>query len=130
MQAKIIAHYSDGRLVKGFSTDFAPNKPMFHIGTGPTDKGAEVMMIELKAVFFVKDFEGNPNHKRKKYFDEGEKVQGRKAQVTFNDGEIMVGVVQSYDPERQGFFLIPADKDANNIRVYIVSASIADISFS
>ncbi len=130
MKAKIIAHYSDGRLVKGFSTDFAPNKPMFHIGTGPTDTGIEVMMIDLKAVFFVKDFEGNPNHERKKHFAEGEKVQGRKAQVTFNDGEIMVGVVQSYDPDRQGFFLIPADKDANNIRVYIVSASIADISFT
>ncbi len=130
MQAKIIAHYSDGRLVKGFSTDFAPNKPMFHIGTGPADTGVEVMIAELKAVFFVKDFDGNPDRERKKYFDEGEKVQGRKAKVAFNDGEIMVGVVQSYDPERQGFFLIPADKDANNIRVYIVSASIADISFT
>jgi len=51
---------------------------------------------------------------RKKYI-EGEHPQGKQVEVTFADGEIMVGSTLGYDPNRPGFFVFPADPNCNNL---------------
>jgi hypothetical protein len=59
---KVIMRYANGKLIKGYTNDFFPNKPLFHvrsIESQPTDKGEEVSIKEFKAVIFVKDFVGN-----------------------------------------------------------------------
>ena len=67
IQNKIVIHHLDGRLEKGVTTDFFPNKETFHITqTAPGSKPAEVRVSDLKAIFFVKDFGGNPNYNNKK----------------------------------------------------------------
>ena len=42
---------------------------------------------ELKAVFFVRDFIGNPNYPEQQEFVEGAKISVKAVEVTFNDGE-------------------------------------------
>jgi hypothetical protein len=49
----------------------------------------DIWLEDLKAVFFVKDFKGNKDHK-KTYRDEVA-GGGRKIKVTFQDGEEIVG---------------------------------------
>jgi len=127
MAVRIVVHYQDGRLLKGFSNDFFPKKPNFHIGSNPAERGDEINVADLKAIFFVKDFEGTPGKERKKSFDDGQVVQGRKVKITFKDGEVMVGSVLGYDPDRIGFFLMPCDPNDNNERVFIVSAAMESI---
>ena len=85
-------------------------------------------MKRLKAIFWVRDFYGNPEyHERKKYI-EGENPSGLKLEVTFTDGEVMVGsTVLGYDPKRQGNFLVPADPESNNIRVFVVSSAVKSV---
>ena len=55
---KVIARFKDGTLIKGNTSDFFPNKARFHI-TCMDGKIEKVSLEDLKAVFFVKDFEGN-----------------------------------------------------------------------
>lgn len=127
---RIIARYADGRIVKGYTQDFAPNKPFFHVYNSvfeSADEGVKVLLKELKAVFFVKDFEGNPSHDERKEFSKDQKLHGRKMEVTFGDGEILVGTTTGYDPHREGFFLFPVDPQSNNLRVFILSKAVKKV---
>lgn len=84
-------------------------------------------MRDLKAVFFVRDFAGNRQYDEKKVHLAEETFQGHIVEVTFADGEIIVGSTPAYDPRRQGFFLVPLDPESNNLRVFIVSRAVRDV---
>jgi len=126
---KVVARYINGKRVKGFSQDFFPNKDRFHISPAdkPSGEAIEVLVRELKAVFFVRDFTGNFQYDERKNYLEEEKPSGRKIEVTFKDGEVMVGTTLGYDPSRPGFFLFPADPKSNNIRVFAVSTAVKKV---
>jgi len=83
----------------------------------------------LKAVFFVKTFEGDKEYAERKAFMEGEKPSGRKVEVTFRDGEKMQGSTLGYRAEKTGFSLFPADSKHNNMRVFVVSSALSDFRF-
>lgn len=127
---KVVLHYTDGRILKGFTQNFFPNKPLFHFQ--PADGGnpgqqIEVNVKELKGVFFVKDFGGNPSYKEKKNFPESVQISGKKVEVIFKDGETLIGSTLGYDPNRPGFFFFPSDPEWNLIRVYIVAKSVSKV---
>ena len=127
---KVVARYLDGRVLKGFTFDFLPNRPVFHISpveAAPGAQSTEVALVDLKAVFLVKDFAGNPDYDEVKAFNNA-RVVGRKMTVRFSDGETLVGTTQGFDRQRLGFFLIPADPLSNIERCYVVMAATTDVS--
>ncbi len=131
---KIVVHYRDGKILKGFSQDFYPNKPAFHLlsavaGFSFTDEAVEVRVKDLKAVFFVRDFVGDSLYNERKHFLDGERPPGRKVRVTFPDGEMLVGSTVGYDRQRQGFFLIPADPQSNNRSIFVISSAVTGVRF-
>ena len=128
---KVVARYSDGRIIKGFTQDFFPNRDSFHLfQTTKASGGAiEVFVRELKAIFHVQDFKGNPFYEERKVYMEGEKPSGRKVEVTFVDGEVLVGSTLGYDPKRQGFFFFPVDPKSNNERVFAVSSAVRQVRY-
>ena len=128
---KVVAHYTNGKVMKGFTQDFFPNKDHFHIfpATIRTDKGIEVLIKNLKAVFFVRDFIGDPQYNEQKTFLEGIVVHGRKVEVTCKDEELLVGSTLGNDPSRKGFFLFPADPNSNNMRIFIVSSAVKNFRY-
>jgi hypothetical protein len=128
---KVVARYIDGRVVKGLSQDFFPNKDRFHVYPADKSSGeaAEILLKELKAVFFVRDFVGNFQYDERKEYVEGDKPSGRKIEVTFKDGEVLVGTTLGYDPSRPGFFLFPVDPKSNNVRVFAVTTSVKKVRF-
>ncbi len=131
-KVKIVARYLDGRMVKGFTQDFFPNKPSFHIfeheGNLSTG-GVQVFLRDLKAVFFVRDFRGKADYDERKHFTPEERPSGRLVEVTFNDGEIVVGSTLGYDPKRTGFFLFPPDPKSNNARVFALSQAVRKVRY-
>jgi Tfp pilus assembly protein PilZ len=130
--AKVVVRYADGKLIKGYTHDFLPTRPSFHVRPiefEPTDKGVEVSVKELKAVFFVKDFTGNRAYYERKEFTAGQQLSGRKVEVTFADGEVIVGSVLGYDPRRLGFFVTPADPQSNNLRVFVISTAVSKFRY-
>jgi hypothetical protein len=128
---KVVARYIDGKRVKGFSQDFFPNKDRFHVypAAKPSGEAVEVLLKELKAIFFVKDFAGNYMYNERKEYIQGEKPSGRKVEVTFKDGEVLVGTTLGYEPSRPGFFVFPADPKCNNIRVFAVTTAVKKVRF-
>ncbi|HON59733.1 MAG TPA: hypothetical protein P5040_00375 [Smithella sp.] len=131
-QNKTVAHYQDGKLLKGVTNDFFPNKDIFHLSPVNAPLGSkpiELTIRGLKALFFVKDYAGNPDYHEKKEFDPAVIAAGRKIKVLFKDGELMVGTTNGYQPSRPGFFLVPADPQSNNERCFVVTASTVDVSF-
>jgi hypothetical protein len=129
---KVVARYRDGRILKGFTHDFNQNKPMFHLSPAENRKEVlEINICQLKAIFFVKTFEGNIDYKGPSeaiLLEKLKKVPGIKLKIKFFDGEIMYGSTQGYDPERKGFFVFPADQDANCERAFIIREATIDVT--
>ena len=124
---RVVARFADGRTLKGTTQDFSPTKEAFHVIT--SEGGArpiKVVLADLKAVFFVKDLIGNALYNESKEFVQT--VPGKRLQVTFADGEMIVGATQAFHPDRPGFFLVPADPRSNNDRVFVVMKAVRSVS--
>ena len=117
---KVVATMKDGTVKKGMTDNFAPHRPVFHI---ELDDGTQedVELESLKALFFVKEFQGKKERKYK--YRNIPAWSGRKLKVLFADGESIIGYALEYDASKSGFFLTPADVKGNNERVYIVASS-------
>jgi len=130
--SKIVVRYQSGKILKGYTQNFFPNKPMFHVNLlGASGSGdlVEVILEDLKAVFFVRDFTGNAKHVERKQLAPGDRPQGRLMEVTCKDGEVMVGTTTGYDPNRPAFFLFPIDPSTNNMRVFMVTSAVRTTRF-
>lgn len=129
MNNKVVARYADGRVLKGSTSDFVPTRASFHVALPePGARPVEVVMKDLKAVFFVKDLSGNAAHEERNAFDASSPVAGRKVRITFADGEVLVGTTQAYQPGRPGLFIVPADTASNIDRCYVIGASTREIA--
>jgi hypothetical protein len=126
---KIVTRYADGNVLKGYTHDFFPNKSVFHLKSIFGGKVVEVHLKDLKGVFFVRDFIGNPSHNEVKHFTEAQNPAGRKVEVTFKDGEILVGSTMGYDQKRLGFFLFPPDPRSNNLKIFVISAAVSKVRY-
>jgi len=127
---KIVVRYLDGRLLKGFSQDFHPARPSFHVSAAMSGVDARPVMVpllQLKAVFFVRDFTGNSGYVERRTFDQ--RLPGRRIEVTFLDDEVLVGSTLGYRPDGTGFFMTPADTDGNNLRVFVQPGAIRHIRY-
>ncbi|MGD9552208.1 MAG: hypothetical protein AB7V60_03765 [Candidatus Caldatribacteriota bacterium] len=132
---KIVVKYHDGNIIKGYTTDFNPSRDFFHIYPIKEslnivqEESVEIKLNSIKAVFFVKSFEGNKNYKKVRTFEgytSGPPSQ-RKIIVIFKDGENFYGTTHSYDPERTGFFVYPIDEQDNNDRVFVPRSSLEKV---
>jgi hypothetical protein len=118
---RVVIHRKDGTLQKGMTRDFFPNKEEFHLEL--EEGGVSVVKLEeLKAVFFVRNLAGRPEH-HETYGDEIP-GGGRKVEVTFEDGEVIVGFTSGYSPDRRGWFVLPADKESNNLRIFVLNSAV------
>jgi hypothetical protein len=95
-----------------------------------------VKISDLKAIFFVRTFEGDKTYSDKKSFIRAT-AKGKKVFVRFYDGESMMGHIEGQVPwekgffleaKKGGFFLIPVDEQSNNIRVFVVANSVQDVT--
>ena len=120
---KVVAHYADGRVLKGHTFNFSPRRPTFTLT--PRGDGAvgpiEIRLEDLKAAFFVKDFDGDCEHSEWKQFV-AERL-GVKVALRFVDGEVMVGAKLPLGAD-SGFFLFPADPGSNNEKIFVVNAAV------
>lgn len=128
MAQLVVARYQDGRMLKGTSMDIDPAKPLFHIRP-PQAPVVEVALSDLKALFFVRSLEGNPEYADKPDPDPADpRARGTTlVRITFQDGEVLVGMTIHYPPSRPYFYVTPADPKSNNIRILVNRAAIATI---
>ena len=123
---QIVVKYKTKKMKKGNTNDFLPNKATFHL----KNREGEVEVINVddcKAIFFVKDLNGNKDYDYN--YEDAVPGGGKKVSVDFLDGENVVGYVLSYSPDRQGFFITPADLSGNNQRIYAVTSFVKKVEF-
>jgi hypothetical protein len=132
---KVVAKFKDGAVLKGNTNDFFPNKKLFHLELIASDaaevktekpKTREIDTDKLKAAFFVRGFKGNEFHKN--LYNDNLPGSGRKIEVKFIDGEVIIGYSMNYSPDRHGFFLIPADVKGNNERIFVIRSATEKIT--
>ena len=126
---RVVARFSDGKVLKGTTQDFFPNRPSFHLLPADGSAAIEIRCKQLKALFFVKTFEGDRRRKDVRGFISApaETAQGKKIAVRFKDGEIICGYSLSYTSDREGFFIFPADGGSNNLRAYVVTVGTTEV---
>jgi hypothetical protein len=112
-QNPVVLRYRDGHTERVGLEPFDPQREVVVVRR---DSGsAEVPFSVLKAVFFPRV---TPEEKL-------EVPTGSTIAVEFTDGEIIRGMA-NYNPERNGFFLVPHDRSKNE-RIFVVNSAISSI---
>jgi hypothetical protein len=120
MPQKVVAHFADHTVVKGTSIDVDPGKPRCHVQS-PEHGSLEIDLAQLKALFFVKDLSGQPEHDEATEPAAGDtRLRGsHRVKLVFLDGEELFGLMNRYPPNRPFFFVLPVDPKSNNIRILV-----------
>ena len=129
MENKIVAHTRDGRIYKGLTQDFDPGRETFHVL--PAEGGGipvRLTVSGLKALFYVKDYFGNREYNPPPGFGPSPR-NGRRCVVVFEDGEVIFGTTPDYVEGAIGFTLYPSDPEDNNLRLFVIRASVREIRF-
>jgi hypothetical protein len=138
-EERVVARFNDGRVLKGYARGFTAESDVVVIAEAGSGKEHRIAVVDLKALFFIKSFEGDKNYREKKAFGVSAN-KGHKVYIKFRDRESLVGFIEgdvpwdkgffvSKDGSRApGFFLIPADQDSNNVKVFVVGASVEDVT--
>ena len=127
MENKIVVHMKDGKILKGVTQDFLPSRESLHLL--PAEGGGvpvRIRLEDMKALFYVKDYVGNRDFVARRQFDEAKRA-GRKAILTFADGETMWGTLGEGRDNDPGFFFFPVDEEDNNIRIFVVRSSLREM---
>jgi hypothetical protein len=128
---RLVVHYLDGRLLKGYGRDVQPTRgslELCHDPDGPDESRVTIPFAHLKAVFFVHDFAGNPEHCPAPHADDVS-ARGRRITVTFVDGEVLRGATLGYNQNAPGFFVSPLDITSNNVRIFVLAGAIRHVQF-
>lgn len=138
---KVVAHRSDGVLIKGFTEGVPafyaaslskpdPVAPPETLKLKSKDSGGdvEVALDDLKALFFVKSFEGSTQYTEVKFFKSHPIVEGLWVRLRFHDNELTEGVIFNsiHFMLNPGFFLKPPDPLSNNQMVYVLRSSLKE----
>lgn len=135
---KVVARGRSGGMVKGFLESITDLEKFKHtslksdeISVCPADSSpTSVLKIDsLKAVFFVKSFDGNPEYREAQYFTEAPVYQGIWVRVRFFDNEVLEGIMQNgirpfVEP---GLLLTLPDPKSNNEAAYVIKSSLSEL---
>jgi hypothetical protein len=123
---RAVVAFLDGQRVKGHIFNFSPLKESFKLCPNEQQQvGSDISIKDLKAIFFVKDFAGGPEVKEAPT-DEVTRY-GRKITAIFKDGEEISGTTEAYNPQRLGFFMFPAGKNGNNLRIFVINRNVVQV---
>jgi hypothetical protein len=128
--SRIVIRYNDGNMHKGFTQNFLPTRGFVHVLPEPVaspDGRLAVPFTDLKAIFFVKDHEGNASYDEVKTPDPS--ARGRQVSVSFKDGEHLTGTTVNYSSSAPGFIVQPADPKSNNDRIFVIRDAVRTIKF-
>jgi len=126
---KVVVRTRDGKVIPGFAHQDRISTTLKII----TQQGKEqkFSIDKLKAVFFVKDFQGNPEYDEIKFLNKQAISSMVWVRVEFFDGEVLEGKIPNNMElvSSPGFFLSPSDRDTNNKRVYVIKSALKNFTF-
>ena len=123
---KVVVRTRDGQVARGFAREGEIEKAPVKITT-QAGKRQEFDIEGLKALFFVKDFMGDPKYEEIKFLNRQQAAPMVWIRVEFFDGEVLEGKMlnDKHFLTSPGFYLWPSDPDSNNTCVYIPKSALS-----
>ncbi len=126
---KVVIRKLDKGLVKGYIN---PGTYLTSTAVEILDRDGRLVTIpleELKGVFFVRDFEGNPRRPERRIFHSRPKHSGLWIRMTFRDNEVLEGIIPNslLDLDPQGFVVTPPDMYSNNLKVFVPRNALSEL---
>jgi hypothetical protein len=86
-------------------------------------------LAQVKGIFFVRDFEGNPQRPERKVFHSRPRQSGLWVRMVFRDNEVLEGLTPNnlLDLDPAGFYITPPDMYSNNLRIFVPRSSLTAI---
>jgi hypothetical protein len=119
----VVARLLDKGKVKGRTTDFHPKRDHFTIQPDDGTLPVRLSLADLKALFFVKSLEGNPDHQDHREFRRRVGARSR-VWLEFKDGEQMAAWPVSPSLGRIGFYVLPTDANSNVEKAWVYRRSL------
>jgi hypothetical protein len=127
---KVVVRKLNQGVVKGFvdSTSYLRSDAVHLL-----DREGRTLVIplsEIKGVFFVRDFEGNPQRSERKLFQSRPRLAGLWVQMTFKDREVLEGLLPNnlVELDPAGFLVTPADLYSNNLKVFAPRTALNELT--
>ncbi len=121
---KLVAvRFTNGKILKGYTADFRPNGDFFHLVQEGVATPEKICTEGVKAVFFIKTIEGDPDHKEEKLYRDRVGPE-TKIWIEFTDGEQLAGYSNSFGSQKDGFYLFPSDTDSNLVKTYVFRSAL------
>ncbi len=113
-------------LIKGFIDPGAYLAPEIDL----LDREGRLVHIplkEIKGIFFVRDFEGNPDRAERKVFRSRPRLAGLWMRMTFKDSEVLEALLPNnlLEVNALGFLVTPPDVYSNNLKIFIPRTALA-----
>jgi len=126
---KVVVRRLDRGVFKGFVDSTSYLRPGSIEMLDREGRAVHVPIDEIKAVFFVRDFEGNPQRSERKLFRSRPRLAGLWVHMTFKDGEVLEGLLPSNlaELQPQGFLMTPADLYSNNLKIFVPRTALSRI---
>ncbi len=123
---KLVIRFSSGKILKGTSYNLDLSSIGFYLNpreSSDTDERLFIRYPDVKAIFFVRNFDGLPEdaelEEAAEWYPEGSEIL-----VEFSDGEVIEGFsLTQYREDSPRFHLIPTDQNTNNISILIERAN-------
>lgn len=118
---RVVVRKLDKALLRGFVD---PASYLAQGGIEILDQEGHLVVIpleEIKGVFFVRDFEGNPQRSERKVFRSRPRLAGLWVRMTFKDQEVLEALVPNnlLAISPLGFLVTPPDAYSNNLKAFI-----------
>jgi len=134
---KVVIHLRDGTIKKGYLKMLDEEAGVVEIIR--IDDILEAFHFEdIKAVFFVKDFEGKRSYRERKLFNSEVSEEIKRIYIKFFDKETLWGYIKGPLPWQRGFYLdnkkpkgifvYPSDPNSNNKKIYVVFSAVEDLT--
>ena len=130
---KVVVRYRDSGLLRAYCRGFQPSAGEVHVWEKPDGAAAAritVPLTQLKALFFVREFEGDASLRTEADAPVPPVEAGRAVSVTFLDGEVLTGTTRNYAPNGPGFFVAPTNHRSNNQQVFVAIGAVRHVRFA
>ena len=121
----ITIQHVDGRFSEGYTNDFSPTIPFFHLSQLAEkyqDEGKKIYFDTIKLIDFIQSVEDNSFEK----CDTCTPPSGPTIEVTFKDGQVLQGMMIDSRPNGFGFFLF-VNQNNRKRKVFLVDTAIQRI---
>lgn len=127
---KVVVRRFDGQTVAGYA---APHSYLQAEGAEILTRDGQLLAIpykELKAVYFVREFEAGEGSEEKKLFQSRPKLEGLWVRMRFRDDDVLEGILPNdlLQVSEQGVTITPPDPYSNHQKIFVPRQALRELT--